>query len=566
MKIAGIKIRYILLLWALVVLMLGSVLYFGYARNMDDLSRLMENEVLRIAEIVTVSTAAGIDSYEDIEVMTAFRLLDNARLLARIVARSPLSEDECGKIAAENELNALELYDSAGTMIVGIDTVRNETDKSKAAYRTVVNDILNGSTGGEFVGFDTVKYPAGTCLGVAMACDNGGVVVVKADYESVLGRRQSPGLGTLGRLFRGLSSETGIQYIAVQDTLGIVVASPEIGSMTRIQHDPFLKAAWNGGTATRSFTDGDHEIFELVRPFVMNGRQYGLLRIGLGTEAVHDIRSNTVRHFGILFAVSLISGAFLLLYVVLKQNYTLLNMEHDRILAEVKLMEEERQRTERLASLGHLAAGVAHEIRNPLNGISMIIQQLTREIGSPGNEDDHREMLAVMGEESKRIGTIIEHFLSYARPPDLSLSTVAATQIVETVAEAAERLGDGDIKVDYSCEPELVCVCDAEQLRRALDNIVVNAIDACNGQGMVSISVKEENNWIVFTIRDSGPGLKKEVLPRVFDPYFTTKDNGTGLGLAEAHRIAVAHGGRITVINGDDGGAVFSISLPMERK
>ncbi len=570
MKIVRTNIVYISIVWILIIVLLGSVLYISYSRNVKDLRQLMVNEAQRLADIVTVATAVGIDALEDIEYLTAFRLLDNARFIDRISYNNSynvLTADSLAFIAREHDLYAIEILDKNGNTIVQSGPSRDERDLFRNMYSNEIESVLTGESRGEFLGFDKKRYKSGMQKGVVLRRNEGGAVIIQTGMDKMLEYRKSFGLGTLGTLFNGISKDKGVSYIVLQDTLGIVVASPNVSEITRIGRDPFLVEAFREGWGYRTIQVNDEEILEVVSSLVMNERNHGLLRIGLTTHAIEDIKQRAVRHFIILFTVSLFSGAFLLLYVILRQNYMILNKEHDRILKEVKVMEEETRRSERLASMGNLAAGVAHEIRNPLNSINLIIQQLKEELYTDRQAEEHRSMLSTVGNEITRISAIIEHFLRFARPPELSLMTIPLDQLISEVLGVVEvKARMNHISISTFVEPDVKCFCDADQIKQALVNIVLNAIEEVQKDGKITIHAGKQNTMIYFQIGDSGGGMDTEILPKIFDPYFTTKDSGMGLGLSEVFRIVTAHGGKIFAENSTNNGAVFSIRLPVKDK
>ena len=307
-------------------------------------------------------------------------------------------------------------------------------------------------------------------------------------------------------------------------------------------------------------------VIEVVRKLEVDDVDLGLLRIGLSSENIDDIKARTRKQFILLFVVALLSGAILIVLIMLKQNFQLLATEHDRILQEVRSMEEEARRTERLTSMGRLAAGVAHEIRNPLNAVSIIAQRLKAEFKPGENREEYDNLITTIRSEVARISGIIEDFLKYARPPQLETGMYPIEPLIKSaVMVIGERARMNDIAITVDSPDGLACACDANQFKQALINLLLNAIDAVGKNGAIDIMARKSRGSIILTIDDSGPGIPDEVLPNIFDPYFTTRENGTGLGLAEVHRIITAHGGRIYAGNRDGGGAVFTVQLPGER-
>ena len=553
----------IVVVWILVVAILGTTLYIGFRRNSADLRQLMINEAERLMEVVSISAEAGIHALDEVENLTAQRLFDNAYLIERMTRTQGSLLDSLNQIAEQNNLHMINVLDKDGAFVKRSRPPSQGNIGTDTKHRPEVESVLSGETGENIIGLTEGRYYKGMRYGVVVERQNGGAIVVNTDSGDMLEFRKTVGLGTL---FREIGSREGIQYIVLQDTLGIVAASSNVTKMTRVYDDPFLIRAYRGGLGSR-VVKAAGGFLEVVRPLVVDDIHLGLLRIGLSTAEIDGIRSRALKQFFLLFAVSVISGIFVLSFVILMQNYLILNAEHDRILSEVRRMEEQTRRSERLASMGQLAAGVAHEIRNPLNSVSIITQRLKAEFTSLEDREEYGSLLTTVGKEISRISTIVENFMKYAKPPKLTLSTVSVEKIVSEVRNVVEEKAKSEhVAVVTEIEPGLLCSCDADQMKQALLNIVLNALDAAGENGSVFIRAEMVSGEITIRISDTGPGIPKENLSKIFDPYFTTKSTGTGLGLSEVHRIVTAHKGRITVGNTEGGGAVFEIYLRKAQK
>jgi signal transduction histidine kinase len=247
----------------------------------------------------------------------------------------------------------------------------------------------------------------------------------------------------------------------------------------------------------------------------------------------------------------------------LKRSHELLGREVCRLRQELQAKNRELERRERLAALGEMAAGVAHEIRNPLGGIGLYASLLERDLEDRPQAQDivRRISLGVRNME-----TVVGDILAFAsesephcRPTQLAdLLDAALTQ----TAPQARALGI-DVDVDEAAA-DLVLHCDGPRIERALMNLMLNALDAVGEGGQVWIRTEaaENDGLVPLIVEDNGPGVPAEIVHRIFNPFFTTKDSGTGLGLAIAHRIAESHGGRLTVGQGRCGGAAFRLYVP----
>ena len=258
-----------------------------------------------------------------------------------------------------------------------------------------------------------------------------------------------------------------------------------------------------------------------------------------------------------------------------------LRQTHERLMDEVRrlrdqLHEKNRElaRRERLAALGEMAAGVAHEIRNPLSGINLYASVLCRDLDdrleSPSHRSECRELAGKIVTGVRTLESIVGDILAFASRPCAESRPVPVDHVVGAVLDLVESARGGSkgggpgttIHVAPGVAGAEV-MADLNQLQRAVLNITLNAIDAAGPDGQVWISVTDESGGAETSINiaDNGPGIGPSILDRVFNPFFTTKDSGTGLGLAIVHGIAEAHGGRVSAETRPGGGALFRLTL-----
>jgi signal transduction histidine kinase/putative methionine-R-sulfoxide reductase with GAF domain len=231
--------------------------------------------------------------------------------------------------------------------------------------------------------------------------------------------------------------------------------------------------------------------------------------------------------------------------------------------ADLRKTEAQLIRSEKLAALGQLAAGIAHEIRNPLTSINILIHSLTENLPS-GNSD--REDLKVIEEEINRINEIVDQFLRFARPaPPLLEKAEMVTIFEETLQLLRPQIEKAKILVKKEFESLPLITVDKEQIKQVILNLLMNAIQAMPRGGELSMGGRfsKDGYWIELTIQDSGIGIHLEDLEKLFDPFFSTKEGGIGLGLSIAHRIIDQHHGKIEVESTPGKGTLFTISLPV---
>lgn len=239
-------------------------------------------------------------------------------------------------------------------------------------------------------------------------------------------------------------------------------------------------------------------------------------------------------------------------------------------------MTETRQRTEsvieseKLSALTLLAAGVAHEIGNPLNSLNIHLQLMERELKSlPAAKAERlREDIRVAREEITRLDRIINQFLRAVRPtkPDLQRTSVNDI-VVETLALLERELADRDILVEQELAEELPrTLVDRAQLKQAFYNVIRNAVQAMRAGGILRLRTEATDTHVVVSFVDTGHGITAEQIGRIFEPYYTTKKEGSGLGLMIVQRIIREHGGTIEVESGVGRGTTFRIKLPIYEK
>lgn len=229
-------------------------------------------------------------------------------------------------------------------------------------------------------------------------------------------------------------------------------------------------------------------------------------------------------------------------------------------LTRLKGMEERLKRADRLAAVGQLASGMAHEIRNPLASISGSVQLLME--GRDTSEEDRRLMRIVV-READRLSALLTDFLVFAHPSPPELSEVDVSLLMDELADMASadpRFGGIEIRREYPSGVNMLL--DRQKLHQALWNLAINAAEAMDGKGVVTLGLAPAGGEVY--VEDTGPGIPEQIRGKIFNPFFTTKDRGTGLGLATVHKIVEAHGGSIEVAAGRSSGARFTIRLPRE--
>jgi two-component system sensor histidine kinase HydH len=235
-------------------------------------------------------------------------------------------------------------------------------------------------------------------------------------------------------------------------------------------------------------------------------------------------------------------------------------------LKEKELMETNLRQAQRLSALGSLAAGVAHDIRNPLNSIKLLSSHVSDNLDKAENRERASKQLRTIRKEVDRLEDIVTGFLSMAREQELNPAPnkvdALLEECVQLIRKDAEQRGVRLVHELRVGETELML--DAKQWKRAVINVLLNALEATPRGGRVRLFSRVTDETCEIEVRDDGPGMPPEVAERAFDPYFTTKQTGTGLGLSITRGIVEEHGGSIEITSREHTGCQVLITLPLQ--
>jgi signal transduction histidine kinase len=232
--------------------------------------------------------------------------------------------------------------------------------------------------------------------------------------------------------------------------------------------------------------------------------------------------------------------------------------------ASLARQRSELLRAERLAAVGRIASQITHEIRNPLNAISLNAELLAEELG-PGGTGEAPSLLRAIGREIDRLNAVVEDYLRFARLPKPQKAREDLNEILAGLLDfIAPEMSAARVEVRRELAPGLPPVLgDEGQLRAAFLNLLRNGREAMPAGGAVTVGTRlAENGEVEAEVRDTGAGIPEEVLPRIFDPFYSTKERGTGLGLAFALQVAREHGGSLRCESQPGRGTAFFVRLP----
>ena len=243
-------------------------------------------------------------------------------------------------------------------------------------------------------------------------------------------------------------------------------------------------------------------------------------------------------------------------------DWLIFRVPQEELVKRMERLEQEVLQTEKLKAVSTLAAGMAHEIKNPLTALKTFTEYFPENRNDPAFLDKLHEVLSV---EVQRIHGIVQDVLNFAKPKLPQLKPIDLAPLIDsTVQLLSGELLKRRVQWTVDCQHNgATFKADPDQLRQVLINLIQNAADAMPGGGNLTISTQANDGYLELIISDTGQGIPKELLPRIFDPFVTTKEHGNGLGLAMVHSIIQAHRGTIRAASTPGRGTTFTVRLPL---
>ena len=409
-------------------------------------------------------------------------------------------------------------------------------------------------------------------------------------FESILRTTMRSEAGVrLQVLLEEMTVSRDIQFIAVTMPDGTIVAhsNPDrLGEILMLDGEeisperlramaPGMDAQWGimAMEGRRAFVV--YRVFMPSPSLAASGLPAPTIFLGLDISPFDITRRQDRDYVVMLAGVMLLVGLAILVALYYAQRARQSRLRQRRAEGQVRMLEEEVRRKEKLAAVGTLAAGVAHEIRNPLGIIRSSAELLQRRADK--TDTGTRRILDAIYDEAVRLSQTVNDFLDYARPrkprQDLVDVQLVLDQVLAFLEGEMKRVSVAIERGDAPGSPPWPTPIMAEKtplwvrgdkdlLYRALYNILINGQQALDGPGILYINAWQDDDGIHIAVRDSGPGIDPALLPSLLDPFFTTKDGGTGLGLPIVNSIITSHGGRIELANAPEGGAIVRLDLP----
>lgn len=667
-----IRPRYIIAITLGIALLMFTSAIWELQQSREELLHVLHEHSLSLAETIERSSANVVLSSEYIEEQLAERLFNNAYFIARLDSTQQLTNRDLQSFAEVNKIFRINIFNARGKRIFTNMQPQGYGFGMQAnnAQRGTIAPILRGETDRLVIGFREARFQDGERFAVAIrrTHTNGGAIVLNLDAAEILAFRKSIGIG---RLITDLGNNSGIEYVVLQDSVGILAATNNITEMSRIEDDSVLHTVLiTDSVHTRQTIFQQREVFEVVRALAIDGIAVGVLRIGLSMDEIRSVESRMWRRMLIMSIVLAVIGIIVLTAIIANQNFHLISQKYERTRAftenilynmqdivvtlddneritifnqsaekffgvntqsvigkkltelsdvlrknfetlftihesqseralvphdgverivavsvsttfkkdgavesttlllkdrtEERRMEQEMQRKEKLTAMGELASGVAHEIRNPLNAISMIAQRYEKEFSPKKYVKQYKALTRVLKREASRVNNIVQQFLKFARPPKIKRERISSEHFVQHLSILFTPLAEKKGVKFVSTFDETTLNIDGEQMTQAMLNLLQNALDATKKRGTISLRISKDKNDAVIVIKDTGEGIPQAIREKIFNLYFTTKSDGNGLGLSITHQIISQHNGTIEFTSEEKKGTMFTVRIPLQ--
>ena len=534
--------------------------------------RQTEDKGAALAKAMETSVKNAIVGNALLEDLIRQRLMDNARLIDQLLLSRHVDQALLKEISAMNRLEKIDLLDEQGRpwKLAALPTViarKQAREETSQPHRQTISyawgkrwrlptDKAEEETGEPPQGVKDKEFWKGSAFGVAVGARSfPGIIAIHANADYIFNFEKTIGVQSQ---IEDLGRQSDSEFVSFLDSDLNVVAHTDRRRIGQHEKEPLvLKAKVDRRLFSQIVeSSGGKRYLEVVKPVALDESNLGFLKIGLSLGSMEVAWRNSLRAMVIL-GIAIVAAGILGMAAIFHNQR--LHLE------KVNALEIEVLHRERLCALGNLAATVAHEVRNPLNAISMGLQRLKIEFQPTEDRDQYSHLTELMLGEARRLNSIVEQFLSLARPIEIKAEALPLQEILKELAELQKGdARESNVRIRVIAAPNLPPLkADPSHLTQVLLNLMLNGLQAMPHGGTLTLEAKTSNSNFLIAVTDTGTGIAAENLSRIFDPYFTTKAQGSGLGLAISRRIIEAHGGTIAVTSEVAQGCRFEISLPL---
>jgi signal transduction histidine kinase len=573
--------RVLILMALFLVLMLVLFGTWEYRTNKHQLASLLREEAIQVSHMMSLGGERLLLASQELERQLEDRLLDKARLLDMVELERELTPAVLRELLPDSSMMRLMIFNSDG--IRTFPTGPEMPPMSPPPFRTPPRDrrhrrppdnfqlpvqlpgelglVLSGEVQVQVIGIPRNHFRGRNNFLLAYHRSQGGVFLLRVNVDDMQRRNHDAGIeGLLERIY----NRPNVAWVGLYDHNSLRESNSGVFPPLEGTPPPIVNSA--EFLQIRDSTGHNHTILDVTVPLRIPFMRQGFLRVGFTGDRLDAGRSVLTRALLIRSGFFLLLGLLLFYYFLVYSNYRTLAREYDRIRKEVEQFERERQVVNRLQAMGELASGVAHEVRNPLNSIRMISQRLRLEY-SDRQDEEYRGLTRTLQDESDRINRIITDFLIFARPAPLRTELNSIEKcITQAVASLQPRYDAAGCELQSSFAPTPHLLFDYDRLSQLFHNLLANALQAVGDDGRVMVDVSRQAGRVTITLSDNGRGIEKENLERIFNLYFTTRAEGSGIGLAVCHQIVSEHGGSIQVESELQQGTTFTITLPEQQE